>query len=292
MAQLLSSALQGFIPDSIASGIIADVTRGSAVMSLAKTVPLTTPEKTVPVMTSGAGAYWVGEGEKIQTSTATWIYPKLVAKKLGVIIPVTKEALAFPTVDAFAEIRPTIAEAFAVAFDKAALFGAASPYGVGKSILERAVAAGNEFTKGSVVGQELGGDISDLMALVEASGYDVNAFAAPISLKSALRKAKDDNGNAVFKDITANTPAELYGNPLAYVRNGAWDDTKSKAFGGNFDYCLVGVLQNIDYRISEDATLGSGETAINLFEQDMLALRATMHIGFLVVKDEAFANLK
>ena len=146
MAQLLSSALQGFIPDSIASGIIADVTRGSAVMSLAKTVPLTTPEKTVPIMTSGAGAYWVGEGEKIQTSTATWIYPKLVAKKLGVIIPVTKEALAYPTVDAFAEIRPTIAEAFAVAFDKAALFGAASPYGVGKSILERAVAAGNEFT--------------------------------------------------------------------------------------------------------------------------------------------------
>ena len=75
-------------------------------------------------------------------------------------------------------------------------------------------------------------------------------------------------------------------------KRGAWDNTKSKAFGGNFDYCLVGVLQNIDYRISEDATLGSGETAINLFEQDMLALRATMHIGFLVVKDEAFANLK
>ena len=34
------------------------------------------------------------------------------------------------------------------------------------------------------------------------------------------------------------------------------------------------------------------ETAINLFEQDMVALRATMHIGFLVVKEAAFASLK
>ena len=292
MAQILSNQLSGFIPDSIASDIIADVTRGSAVMALAKTVPMPTPEKVVPVMTSGAGAYWVGEGEKIQTSTASWIYPKLVTKKLGVIIPVTNEALSFPTVDAFAEIRPTIAEAFAVAFDKAALFGTASPYGVGKSIHEMAIAAGNEFTAGSVAGQQLGGDIADLMALIEADGYDVNAFAAPVGMKNSMRKAKDENGNAIFRDITAEAPAELYGQPLAYVRNGAWDTAKSKAIAGNFDYCLVGVLQNIDYKISEEATLGSGETAINLFEQDMVALRATMHIGFLVVKEAAFASLK
>ncbi len=292
MSQLLSSNLSGFIPTAVASNIIADVTRGSAVMSLAKTVPMTTPEKVVPVMTAGAGAYWVGEAEKISTSTAAWIYPKLTVKKLGVIIPVTNEALRYPTIDAFAEIRPTIAEAFAVAFDKAALFGTASPYGAGKSIHERAVAAGNEFTFGSVVDQQLGGDIADLMALIEADGYDVNAFAAPIGMKNSLRKAKDDNGNAVFRDITKDAPAELYGQPLAYVRNGAWDAAKSKAFAGNFDYCLVGVLQNIEYKISEDATLGTGETAINLFEQDMVALRATMQIGFLVVKDAAFANLK
>lgn len=292
MSQLLSSNLSGFIPTAVASNIIADVTRGSAVMALAKTVPMTGPERVVPVMTSGAGAYWVGEGEKIQTSTATWIYPKLATKKLGVIIPVTREALNFPTIDAFAEIRPTIAEAFAVAFDKAALFGANSPYGTGMSIYEKAVAVGNEFTFGSVVDQQLGGDISDLMALIEADGYDVNAFAAPVSMKNSMRKAKDDNGNLIFRDITKDAPAELYGQPLAYVKNGAWDAAKAKTFAGNFDYCLVGVLQNIEYKISEDATLGTGETAINLFEQDMVALRATMHIGFLVVKDAAFASLK
>ena len=32
-------------------------------------------------------------------------------------------------------------------------------------------------------------------------------------------------------------------------------------------------------------------TPINLFEQDMKALRVTMHVAALVVKDEAFAGL-
>lgn len=288
MAQIFSNQLSGFIPTDIANDIIADVTRGSAVMALSKFEPMSTPEKTVPVMTEGAGAYWVGEGEKIQTSKAEWIFPKLTAKKLGVIIPVTRESLNDTTINVFESIKPTIAEAFAVAFDKAALFGENSPYGAGLSLIEKAAAAGQEFIFGSVPGQEIGGDLSDLMALVEEAGYDVNAFAGPVAMKNSLRKAKDDNGNAIFTDITKDAPAQVYGSPLAYARNGAWDKTVAKLVAGNFNYSLVGVLEGIEYRVSEDATVGD----INLFEQDMVALRATMRIGFLIVKDEAFAVLK
>lgn len=71
-----------------------------------------TNEKKVPVMASGPSAYWVGEGERIKTSSATWIYPKLIAKKLAVIIPVTKEKLEDTTIDVFSELRPSISEAF------------------------------------------------------------------------------------------------------------------------------------------------------------------------------------
>lgn len=288
MSQILSANLSGFIPSEVSNEIIAGITRGSAVMGLARVIPMTTPEKTVPVLANGVGAYWVGETEKIQTSAAEWIYPKLVAKKLAVTIPISSEALNDSTIDVFAEHKKLIADAFAESFDAAALFGTASPYGVGKSIAESIVTAGNEFTKGSVAGQEIGGDISDVMALIEADGYDVNAFAGPIAFKNSLRKAKDDNGNAVFRDMTSDTPAEVYGQPLAYVRNGAWDSAKSKLIAGNFEYCLVGVLQDIEYKIATEATVGT----TNLFEQDMVALRATMRIGFLVVKDNAFANLK
>lgn len=288
MSQILSSNLSGFIPTDVAAGIVADITRGSAVMGLANVVPMTTPEKKVNILTKGAGAYWVGEAQQIQTSANEYVQATLVAKKLGVIIPVSNEALNDTTMNVFAEHQRQIAEAFAVKFDQAALFGTDSPYGVGKSIYEKIAAAGNEFTLGSVAGQQLGGDLSDLMALVEADGYDINGFAGPVTMKNRLRKAKDDNGNAVFRDITMDAPAEIYGQPLAYVRNGAWEATESHLIAGNFDNVWVGVLQGIEYKVATEGAVGS----INLFETDQVALRATMRVAFLVVRDNAFASLK
>ena len=287
MAQTLSTNLSGFIPSSIANDIVADVARGSAVMGLSKIVPMTTTTKTVPVLANGVGAYWVGEGEKIQTSAAEWIYPVITAKKLAVNIPISSEALNDSTIDVFAAYRTEIAKSFAAALDAAALFGTNSKFGVGASIYEKIVASGNEFTLGSVAGQQIGGDLSDLMALVEADGFDVNSFVGPIAMKNRLRKAKDDAGNAVFRDMTKDAPAEIFGAPLAYVDKG-WDAAKSHLIAGNFDYSLVGVVQDIEYKVSTDATVGD----INLFEQDMVALRAIMRVGFLVVKDNAFASLK
>ena len=47
------------------------------------------------------GAYWVGESERINTSKAFWIFPEMVAKKIAVIIPVTREKLNDTTIDVF-----------------------------------------------------------------------------------------------------------------------------------------------------------------------------------------------
>ena len=82
----LKDNLQGFVPTPTASEIISDVVRGSSVMRLSKVQPMTSETQKFPVMTGGPGAYWVGETERIQTSVATWIFPELVAKKIGVIV--------------------------------------------------------------------------------------------------------------------------------------------------------------------------------------------------------------
>ena len=42
---------------------------------------------------TGIGTYWVEEGQKIETSSPTWKKIKMQAKKLGVIIPVSREFL-------------------------------------------------------------------------------------------------------------------------------------------------------------------------------------------------------
>lgn len=295
---ILSSNLSGFIPTPIATEIIAAMTRGSSVMRLAQMTDMAgKPEKTVPVLVSGPGAYWVGEGERIQTSKAEWIFPKLTSKKLGVIVPMSKEALSFPTVNAFEQIKPHIAEAFATAFDAAALWGTSTPFGPAASIFEKlsAIPVGNVFELGSVSNQDLAGDISDVMALIEADGYDVNGFAAPVTVKNSLRKLRNSAGDPIFADIQGETPAQIHGQSLAYVRNGAWDATKAVLLAGSWNYALFGVVAAIEYEILREATLQTVTMAdgkpLSLAEQDMVALKATMQIAWLVVKDTAFAAL-
>ena len=285
----LKDNLQGFVPTPTASDIISDVVRGSSVLRLSKVQPMTSETQKFPVMTGGPGAYWVGETERIQTSVATWIFPELVAKKIGVIVPCSKEKLEDSTVDVFGAIRPYIAEAFYKAIDAACLFGTNSPFA--KSIYGVAMEAGRAVAEGT--NDKLDLDISDVMALVENEGMDVNGFAAGYDLKNSLRKLRDGNGNQLFvAGVDQNT---LYSQPIEFSRNGAWDKTKARAIAGAWNYAIVGIRDQIQYETLREATLQSvtmgDNKPLSLAENDMIAIKATMRLGFLPVKENAFAIL-
>ena len=274
-----TNELQGLIPAEISSEIIKDVAQGSVMMRLANTVPMNTPTKQFPVELTKAGAYWVGEGQKITVDKASWATVELVAKKLAVIVPATREALQDGSINVLQEVKGQIAEAMASAFDDAALFGTNSPYGAGKSIVEKAKAGGKKIQATA----NLIKDLSDVMGLVEDEELDVNAFVSTRALKAELRNAENGAGYSIFEDKTQDAPARLHGEPLVFSKN--FDKTAAKVVTGDFDKVYVGVLDGIDYQISTEGTVGD----INLFEQDMVAVRATMRVGFLVIKDEAFA---
>lgn len=285
----LKENLQGFVPTPTASEIISDVVRGSSVLRLSKVQPMTSETQKFPVMTGGPGAYWVGETERIQTSVATWIFPELVAKKIGVIVPCSKEKLEDSTADVFSAIRPYIAEAFYKAIDAACLFGTNSPFA--KSIYGVAKGAGQAVAEGT--NDKLDLDISDVMALVENEGMDVNGFAAGYDLKNSLRKLRDGNGNQLFvAGVDQNT---LYSQPIEFSRNGAWDKTKARAIAGAWSYAIVGIRDQIQYETLREATLQSvtmgDNKPLSLAENDMIAIKATMRLGFLPVKENAFAIL-
>ena len=287
----LKDNLTGFVPVEQATEIMKDVARGSSILRLSKVESMESDTKKIPVMTDGPGAYWVGESARIQTSVATWIFPVMNAKKLAVIIPVTKEKLNDTTINVFAELRPAIAEAFYTAIDAACLFGTNSPFA--KNILGVATTAGNTVALETNGAGKLDLDISDVMALIEDAGFDVNGFAAHYGIKNSLRKLRDENGAPLFAAGTNQT--ELYNNPIEFVRNGAWDKTKAELIAANWNYSLVGIRQGIEYEILREATLQSVTMVdgkpLSLSENDMIAIKATMRIGFLPIKDEAFAAL-
>ena len=289
MAEFMKDELEGFVPKEQAAEIIKKVARGSSVMRLSKLENMTSETKKFPVMTSGAGAYWIGEGERIKTTGVTWIFPEVTAKKLAVIIPVTKEKLEDTTIDVFTELQDSIAEAFYQAFDKAAIFGKDSPFAT--SILGGIDSVGAEVVDNSSVNLDL--SASDVMAKVEDAGYEVDGWAASIGLKNRLRKLRDSSGAPIYIDGTDQT--ELYNQPIEFVRNGAWDKDKALAIAGEWKYSIVGVRDGISYEILKEATLqgtlDEDGKPLSLAEQDMVAIKATMRIGYLCVKPEAFAAL-
>lgn len=284
----LKDELKGFVPAEIGQEIQGLIARGSTVLRMGKTIPMKSETKKVPVMAEGPGAYWVGEGERIKTSKAMWIFPELTAKKLAVIIPATKEKLEDSTIDVFEELKSAIAESFYATIDSAALFGTESPFA--KSVFSAAVAADHIIVAGT--NEKLDLDISDTMALVEQN-CDVNGFAAHYGVKNDLRKLRDNNGNALY--VPGTDTSTLYSEPIEFSRNNAWDKKKAEIIAGDWNKLLIGIRDDIEYEILREATLqntvGEDGKPLSLAEQDMMAIKATMRIAVLPIKDDAFAVL-
>ena len=285
---MLKDQLQGFVPVEQAKEIMKEIARGSSILRLSKVESMESDTKKFPVMTEGPGAYWVGESERISTSEAKWIFPEMHAKKIAVIIPVTKEKLNDTTINVFEELKPAIAEAFYKAIDAACLFGTNSPFA--KNIFKSAVDADNFIIDGT---STLDLDVSDVMALVEDAGLEVNGFAAHYGIKNRLRKLRDGSGNQLF--VNGVDQKEFYNEPIEFSRNGAWDKTKADIIAADWTKSLVGIREGLDYEILKEATLqgtlGADNKPISLAEQDLIAIKATMRLGFLPIKDDAFSIL-
>ncbi|MCI8940299.1 MAG: phage major capsid protein [Dorea sp.] len=274
----------GTIPEKYTKLILKEIMKNSKVMQLAKYEEMDSKEKKFEYFAKGPGAYWVGEGEKIKTSKAQWLQVKMVAKKLGVIIPCSREFLHYKMSDFFEVMKPKIAEAFYKKFDKAAILNVENPFlhAVDKSVTEA----------GNVINGALNYDnILGLEDLLTDEDYDVNAFISTKKNRSTLRNAhKIENGVIVesLYDRSANT---LDGNPVVDLK----DMDKGTLYAGDFDYMYYGIPYGMNYKISEEAQLSTltneDGTPVNLYEQELVALRVTMDVGFMIVKDGAFAKL-
>lgn len=275
----------GSIPKKYNELILKEVMNGSQVMKLAKYEEMDGKEKEFEYFAKGPGGYWVGEGEKIQTSKPQWMQAKMVAKKIGVIVPCSREFLHYKMSDFFEKMKSKIAEAFYKKFDEAAILNMDNPFP--QSVEESALAAGNLISGGITY--------DNILAMEDAlndEDYDVNAFISTKKNRSTLRNVhKIENGVVVesLYDRGANT---IDGLPVADLKG----MERGNLYAGDFDYMYYGIPFGMSYKIDESAQLSTLKNAdgtpVNLFEQELAALRVTMDVAFMIVKDEAFVKLE
>lgn len=275
----------GTIPDKYNELILKDVMEGSKVMQLAKYEEMDSKEKKFEYFAKGPGAYWVGEGQKIKTSKPQWLNAKMVAKKLGVIVPCSRELLHYKVSDFFDKMKPKIAEAFYKKFDEAVIMNLDNPFP--QSLEESIMESGNSISTGLTYD-----NILALEDILSDEDFDTNAFISTKKNRSTLRNVQKIENGVVVETLYDRANNTLDGYPVVDLKS----LEKGTLYAGDFDYMYYGIPYGMSYKVSEEAQLSTltneDGTPVNLFEQELVALRVTMDVAFMIVKDTAFAKLE
>lgn len=281
-----SSDVSALIPEEDANEIITSVEVTSAAMKLMRKARMTKAQTRMPVMSALPVAYFVDSGGGLkQTSKAAWTNKTLVAEEIAVIVPIPEAYLDDSEFDIWGEVKPKIAEAFAIKIDGAVLFGIDKPSTWGTDIYTHAQSKGNSIVRGAVGGQDVAGDVSDLMSLVENDGFDVNGHAARRSVRGILRNLRDDNGQPIFTPGIPNKEgATLWGEPLNYVSNGGWNATDALLLTGDWNQAIFATRQDLTYKVLDQASINDEEGAViyNFAQQDMVGLRVVGRFAYQI----------
>lgn len=264
------------LPVEVAQEILAKTIEGSAVMQLARQIVLPGRGAAINVITGDPVAAWVGE-----TGAKTVSDPELDTKimrayKLAVIVPFSNE-FRRDVASLYDEIVRRIPAALGQKFDNTVAGGTQAP--------------GSDFdTFAAVTAQSL--DPSAYAGIVAAdadissNGGILNGFILAPQGRGALLAATDDNGRPLFINSVAEGAipqilgARVVTSRGAYIAGTQGTTPDVVGFAGDWSQAMFGTVEGVVIDYSSDATLVDGETTINLFQQNMFAVRAEIEIGF------------
>lgn len=286
------------IPEDVSREILKAATVKSAVLSMLKHRTMTSAQQRMPVLASKPRAYFVnGDTGLKQTSSQSWANKFLDAEEIAVIVPVPEKLLDDADYDIWAEVKPELEEAIAIALDAAVLFGYDKPTSWPASIVAAAIAAGNTVTQGA--GVDVAADINSAMAAVEADGYEVNGFFMRNSMKAELRGLRDANRQFIFQPNESglsNTTYKgtIYGEKAVSSLAGLFEQEDAGTYGrtansvkliaGDWNQGLIGIRQDVTWKMLDQAVItnDAGQIIFNLPQQDMVAMRVVTRYAFQV----------
>lgn len=261
------------LPVDVSREIMQKARESSAVMQLSRQIALPGRGAAINVITSDPEATWVGE-----TSSKTVSNPGLETKvmrayKLAVIVPFSDEFRrdVASLYDALIERLPG---ALAKKFDETVFGNGAKP--------------GDDFDNfASVTAQSLA---SNVYAGLVAADTDIalhggisNGYAISPQMKGILLAAVDENKRPLFINSVSEGAIPMILGQRTIVAKGAFKSGTPATVGvvGDWTQAMYGTVEGVKIGYSADATLDlGGGQSINLFQQNMFAVKAEIEVGF------------
>lgn len=272
------------LPGAVSGDILQKTQEQSAVMGLARHIALPGLGVTIPVITGDPEADWVGETEKKPVRRGTLATKLMMPYTLAVIVPFSNQFRRDLTglYDALVQRLPG---ALAKKFD-ATVFGAADVPGSNFDTLKSCTAQ-------SIQTNAYGGLVAAGADIAAHDGI-LNGFVLSPRGKGILLNAVDTTGRPLFiNSVAEGAVPMILGAPVrqskgAYIPPVAASDGPPKVeavpavvgFAGDWSQAVYGTVEGVQIAVSDQATLTDGSTTINLFEQNMFAVRAEIEVGF------------
>lgn len=268
------------LPTEVSAQILQKTQEQSAVMQLAQQIELPGWGLTIPVITSDPEAEWISETGVKPVKNPGLDKKVMQAYKLAVIVPFSMEFRRDAS-NLYNAMVGRLPLALAKKFDATVFHGAAP---------------GSNFdTFAACTAQNIGG--TNTYAGLVAADADIadhdgilNGFVISPKAKSVLLGALDENKRPLFINSVAEGAIPMILGSRTYQSKGAYKaGTGSNVpnvvgFAGDWTQAIYGIVQAMNVSISDQATLtvGSGNdaTTINLWQQNMFAVRAEIEVGF------------
>lgn len=261
------------LPVEVSQEIMAKTQEASAIMRLARQISLPGRGVAINVITSDPTAAWVGETEKKPVSNPGLQTKIMRAYKLAAIVPFSNE-FRRDAAALYDELVRRLPAALGQKFDATVFGNGAKP--------------GDDFDNfANVTKQSLAADVYQGLVAADTDvalhGGVVTGYAVSPQLRGLLLGATDEQKRPLFINNTAEGAIpRLLGAPT-YLTKGAYIQGNPSVVGvaGDWSQAMYGTVEGVVVDYSADATLdlGNGQT-INLFQQNMFAVRAEIEVGF------------
>lgn len=276
MAMITDADIQALITPEVKNEVIEDIVKESAVLKhFTRLQNMTTSQREIKIVDTLPVTYWVeGNTGFKQTTDLSWENKRIIAQELAVIVPVSINSIRDSAIDIWSTVRRLVVENMHKKIDEAIIMGKDKPPMFRASLVDTIINAGAAINTTA----DFVADTDSAMAKVEASGFIPTAIMGGVGLRSDLRRVVDTTGQPIYASW-------LDGLEKIYVDNSAWDPTRAKYIIGDFKKCVYAIRQDIEFEIFTQGVVSdpsTGAVVYNLMQQDMIAARCTMRLGWEV----------
>ena len=260
------------LPPEVSAEILAKTQDASAIMSLARQIALPGRGDSIPVITGDPQAAWVAETAAKPVSNPTLETKLMTPYKLAVIVPFSNE-FRRDAAALYDELVRRLPLALAQRFDATVVGAVQAP---GSDFDTFASATAQNITSPNTYSSLVAADTD-----IATHGGIMNGIALSPQGKGVLLGAVDDNKRPLFINNVSEGAVPMVLGAQTVLSKGVYNATANVVgIAGDWTQAMYGTVSGVEISYSEDATLDLGESTINLFQQNMFAVRAEIEIGF------------